>query len=422
MFDKKVLAKMKCNIKNSLNTTTNQSNSYRLKLIASLSHLLQHLYIGAAPLLFPLIMKELNFTYFYIGLTISVRTFFAGFCQLFYSFLEKIMSRKMILNLSNLLSIISSIGIGLSKVFPVFLFFNALWGISTSPIHPLGRSLIWSSSPKSKNGFDIGVFYSYAYLGNIIGAVIVILFIARIGWEGIFFLIALLTFPVFIYGCFVRGEVPTEDKRKREIISEFKEAFKDREVLLISLVGLLFFGGTNVFIRHLIPLFLTNQIRLPVQDVTFIFLLISAIGIFSPPFFGWILSKFNKKVVMTSIAFSLAILFYLIADQKYLTYNLLLILFFQALLGWPLLALLQSFLHSVLGPNRRDIGGDILLTISISSFIIWGIVFGYLIDISGNFTSTFYFISALCIISIPLILSVNTRKLESKDSFSTWRE
>jgi|GEM_PF-5811827 len=374
-----------------------------MKFAASFSHLLQHLYIGAGPLLFPLIMKELGISYSYIGLIISLRTFFAGFCQIFYSFSRRILSRKVILLLSNAITGLSSIGMGISTSFNQFLFYNGLWGASTSPIHPLTGSLIADSSRKTKTGVDIGLFYSYAYIGNLIGVIIVVLFLPYIDYRGIFLVMGLSTATMVIYGFFISDETVSETRKKKYLIREFKRALKDKRVILTSIVGLFFFGGTNVFVRHLAPLYIINQIHLSTGYASIVFTIMSVIGIFSPPFFGWLSNKFDRRIILMFLALLLATLFFIIANQTLIAYNVITILFLESFLAWPILALLHAFLIDTLEPGLRNIGADILLTINVCSFILWASVFGYLIDISGTFKWTFYLISALCIVSLPLI-------------------
>lgn len=267
---------------------TDSDDLSKIKFAVSFSHLLQHLYIGAAPLLFPLIMTDLRLSYSYIGLIISVRTFFAGFCQIFYSFSRRIFSRKVILLFSNILTALSSIGMGISGLSYHFLFYNALWGAATSPIHPLGGSLIADSSNKTNTGLAMGLFYSYAYIGNLVGVIIVTLFIPNIGWKGIFLSFSLITSIMVLYGFSLPTERLSERHEKKNTAKEFKRAFRDKRVILTCIVGVFFFGGTNVFIRHLAPLYMINQLHLSVGNANMVFILISVLGILSPPFLGWL--------------------------------------------------------------------------------------------------------------------------------------
>ncbi len=383
----------------------------RMIAATHLTHLVQHLYIGAGPLLFPLVMSDMDLTYTLIGFVISVRTIFAGFFQVFYGYLRRLLSRRVMLNGSNLISVLSSIGMGVSAGFSPFLFWNILWGLSTSPVHPIGGSLMADESQKNKKerkGINIGLFYSFAYVGNLIGAVMVLLLVNQIGWQGVFFTMGLLTLPVLFYGLVISDEAPAERTEKMSQTDALTTALMDSRVVLTCLVGILFFGGTNIFIRHLAPLYLTNQLDLPIGEASLIFISISVIGIFSPPIFVWLSKRLNRKMVLISIALLLAAAFAYLPYETRLTYTAVLVLGILAFFSWPLLALFQAFLISILEPKIKGAGANLLLTVNICSFVLWASLFGVLIDIDGSFDGMFYGIAILCLGSIPLMLLVKT--------------
>jgi len=377
------------------------------------SHLVQHLYIGAGPLLFPLVMSDLGLTYAVIGLIISLRTFFAGFCQLFYGYLAHRFSRRAILNGSNALSVASSIGMGLSGGLVPFLAGNVLWGLSTSPVHPLAATLTADGPPGEaggRKGLSLSLFYSYAYVGNLLGAVLVLLLVDYIGWQGVFVAMGLLTLPLLVYGLALRQEPAGAGRPQGSPTAALKAAFADRRVQLAALVGLCFFGGTNVFIRHLVPLYLTSQLHLSVTQAGLVFIGLSVIGIFAPPLFGWIARRSDRKALLVVLASALALAFAYLPFEHELGVSALAVLSLLALLAWPLLALLHGFLAGVLEPALKGPGVEVLLTVNICSFILWASLFGLMIDLDGSFDTTFYAISGLSLISIPLLLLIRDRR------------
>jgi MFS family permease len=367
-----------------------------MKLFLFFSHFAQHLYIGAAPLLFPLVKKELSLSYLEIGLTLSLRTFFAGFFQLFYPALRKHITRKQILNLSNMGQMFSTFGMALSSSFSQFLLFNIFWGLSTSPIHPVINSF-------TKGGLTVGSFYGYAYFGNIVGAVMVFL-LCSIGWKGVLLTMAFLKAVLFICTVFVSEDV---QEYRRDTQGSIIKTISDRRIIITCSLGILLFGATNCFIRHLIPLYLTHQFRISIEYASSIFILISLTAIISPLFFGWLSRRVKEERLLTIIAILLFIFFFVASHCQKIGLAITLLIL-QSFLAWPLLALFHLLLLKRLEPELRETGTSILLTVNITSFIIWANLFGTLLDISSSFFDTLYLISILCIVSV-LISICNER-------------
>lgn len=97
--------------------------------------------------------------------------------------------RKKIFIIGLLLSILSTLALGLSQNTPEFIFFRVLQGVGAAMIMTTSISIIASGIPREHNGRAMGIVAGMAYFGMAFGPVIGGTIVTNLGWRWLFFLI-----------------------------------------------------------------------------------------------------------------------------------------------------------------------------------------------------------------------------------------
>jgi len=153
----------------------------RVLIVATISHVMQHIYVGSSILL-PLIVDELKLNYTKFGLAIAVSSLIGGLSQILFSVAFSVASRKIArhipLGFGNILLSTGTFLMGLSRKFADFLGARLISNVGVAPQHPMGTATVSEKFDESSLGRAIGFHYGLAYIGNIVGPVLMTLLAA----------------------------------------------------------------------------------------------------------------------------------------------------------------------------------------------------------------------------------------------------
>ena len=215
-----------------------KDNSPLLVGMVIILHTLNHMISGGLPILYPDIVNEFHLSYSQLGLLRSTTTFSAGFPQMFVGYFRRWFPGRIIIGAGNFLNSILNMLISLSRGFYQFLALNVLSGIGSSPQHPVGASLITTSSDPSKRGRMLGLNQSIPSLAFSLAPLSAAYLLTRMGWR---MTLGTLSLPALIFSVimlfFVHGGGSSETT-SRDAFSwlRLRQALKNRNVVAISLL------------------------------------------------------------------------------------------------------------------------------------------------------------------------------------------
>ncbi|MCJ7760534.1 MFS transporter [Candidatus Bathyarchaeota archaeon] len=380
--------------------------------VATMSHMTQHLYMGAS-VLYPSIMASLQLSYSEIGLAVSVGSILAGFLQLMMSILSRYVPRRIILGFGNLLYAAAEYGTGLSRNFIQLFSANLLGGIGQAVQHPIGVSIVSDKYRQGSVGGALGLFYGVAYVGNIVGPIVLAVLATAFGWRSSLYLFALA--PAFI-GVYLmmhlRGEWSAGKTFKQvSLRKDVSSAIHVKSAVAVILSQSLFAGGTGMGALVIYtPLFLANQIHLSTLDVGAFFSIMMLGGVIGPLLIGRYSDRVGHLEGAIVCTVAAALLVYLLPLHAVSSSSMVLHLFLLGISGFPATSLLQAHLSKVAAPSERDILLGLFFTIGYGFSSVWSAVMGIVIQTYGSFRPAYVLMAALALIgTLPLFYTKLTR-------------
>ena len=374
--------------------------------IATMSHMTQHLYMGMS-VLYPSIMTSLQLSYPELGLAVSVGSILAGVLQLMMSILSLYTPRRVILGFGNLLYSMAEFGTALSRNFIQLFSANLLGGVGQAVQHPVGVSILSDKYRQGSVGSALGLFYGLAYVGNIIGPIILAALATALGWRSALYLFAVP--PALIGICLViylRGEWSAGRTSKQvSIRKDLSSCIHVKGAVAVILSQSLLAAGTGMGALVIYtPLFLANQIHLSTLDVGMVFSIMMLGGVIGPMLIGRYsdrIGHLNAAIISSLIA---SLLVYLLPLHITSSPSMILHLFMLGTSAFPATSLLQAHLSTVAEPSQRDILLGLFFTIGYGLSSVWSAVMGFIIGMYGSFKPAYDLMAILALIgTLPLV-------------------
>jgi len=364
--------------------------------IAIILHMLNHMISGAMPMLYPEIMDEFALSYSQLGLLRSANTFVTGFPQMFVGFLRRWTSGRMLLGVGNLINSVMNILAGLSRGFFQFFGLRILAGIGSSPQHPVGASLVTSSTDPSKLGRMLGLNQAIPSLAFTFTPLITAYMLTRMGWRPA---LALLSLPALVFSLilifFVQGSSSTE-ARTRDALSwtRLREAMRNRNVLSISALRSVM--AFRMGVRTFLPLYFIDILGFTAEKSSLLYSIMLSGGVLGPFFWGNISDRMNRKPLILGITAMSGLGYFLL---NYVTefWSLAVLLFAIGFLVQTVVV--QSVLSDSVERTQLDQIFGFYFTIGFTIASFSSAIFGYIVEFLG-FNWGFTYIAAMTVVSL----------------------
>ena len=373
-----------------------------------LLHTLNHVIIGAKPMLYPDILDEFNLSYSQLGLIRSVTTFAAGFPQMFVGFLRRWLSGRVLIGVGNIVNSVMNIAAAMSRGFLQFLGFTVLGGVGSTQ-HPVGTSIVSAATDDSKRGRMLGLNQAVPALAFSFTPLITAYLLTRMSWRSI---LSILSFPALLLSLvlilFIKGTSSVEATTKDALNwTTLRKSLKNRNVISISLLrsAMAFRMGVRTFL----PLFFIDILGFTSEASSVLYSILLFGGVLGPFFWGYISDKVNRKALIIGImvASSLGYL-----SLNYLTefWPLAILLF---IIGFMVqTVIVQSVLSDSVERSQLDQIFGLYFTIGFTFASFSSIIFGYIIELYG-FNWGFTYIAAVTGISLlPAFFIQEPRKVK----------
>jgi MFS family permease len=270
--------------------------------IVTISHGFNHLQGNMYNVLYPVMMTEMGFGYFQIGLLTMAFTLTVNGLQVIWGFFTPYVSRAVLLGCGNSLMAIVTAATGLVHSFPQLALARMLSGIGSSPQHPIGSTLLVGLFPQAR-GRTLALHTTGGNAGTLAAPLIVGgLLLAGMDWRGIFFVVAV---PSMIFGLayfLIRERAPggAASKRGARItLDTYKTCLRNRNLVIVSLVQMVGAAGRGqgLDIAFLTP-HLVNDFELPVPTATLLISVLQFGGLFGPLLMGWLSDRVSRKGIL----------------------------------------------------------------------------------------------------------------------------
>jgi DHA1 family purine base/nucleoside efflux pump-like MFS transporter len=382
-------------------------SSKKILAIVTLSHAMQHLFVGLS-ILFPIMISELNLSYSSFGLVIGISSFIGGLLQIVFSISSRAVARHILLALGDFLIFIGGLLTGLARGFIDFLLARNIFSIGVAPQHPMGAAILSEEYDEKTLGRSIGLFFGLAYIGNIVGPIVATLLSAYIGWRGTFLALSLPPVIIgFLLLLFLRGRRPKHAVDvKPSIKSDTMSLLREKSIILILIALAINSGGTDLTIMTTyIPIFLANGVGADAYERGIIYTIGLLGGVIGPVLLGKYSAKIGYlkgAVISTSIS---SILTYLLIIYR--TSNLIIAihLFCLFFTSFSIATLTQSYLLSVTKGYAKDLAVGVYFTTNFIFSSIWTSTMGFLLDYFASFTPVLALMGTLGLASSCILIT-----------------
>jgi MFS family permease len=278
------------------------SYEWKIILILSLTFGLVGLDRFILPVLFPAFMGQLGLTYEDLGNLVGILAIFWGLSAFAMGFLsDRVGRRKVLIPAVVIFSLMSAFS-GMVGGLVSLLLIRAIMGLAEGPVASIGVAVAVEASHPKRRGMNNGIFQCMiSLMGNAVGPIIATQLLLVTDWRTVFLLVGIpgLIMAAVMYFV-VREPAPAVAPVSGAAAERpsFGDLFRHRNVPLAMLTLMCAMGGVFV-LAAMAPSYLTDYLKLSVQDMGFVF---SAVG------FGGALGQFVMPTVSDFIGRKLATL------------------------------------------------------------------------------------------------------------------
>src|ERR671914_350307 len=173
-----------------------QRSTSALTLI-SLAHGINHAQSALKPLVFPLVLRDLNFGYGELGIMLGVASAVGGLLQLGAGALGRILPRHQILGIGNASVGVCFVFVGLAQSYFQFFFWTVMARVGGAAQHPVGSSFLSHHFKEKKLGTALATHFTAGNIGTAVIPFCAALLISLWGLRGTVILFAI---PAILVG------------------------------------------------------------------------------------------------------------------------------------------------------------------------------------------------------------------------------
>ncbi|HWP57841.1 MAG TPA: MFS transporter [Candidatus Acidoferrales bacterium] len=366
--------------------------------VVNLSHVLNHMESSMVAILYPVMMGELGFGYFAVGVLQTIYQVTAMACQVVYGLVVRFMPRALVLGLGNVFLGAMVMLTGLAQSFAQVATMRALTGLGSSVQHPVGSAILVSYF-KEARGRVLTLHHSAGNLGGFLAPAVVGALLLYTDWRAVFCIVGILSVAMGLVYFFLRDTVVASDEgrstthKARAGLNDYLSCIRNRNVMLVSLIQMAGAAGrgTGISVAFLTAFFM-HQLHVSVTIAAALLMVYQLSGLIGPLAIGWLSDRFNRKltVQLTLLISTLSTLSLLLHEQ--LTPWLLLNLVVYGSVIQSRGPLTQSMVTEAVPFEKLDAAFSIYFFIGFISGPLWTFVMGWLIDAYG-FAAAFKVIS-----------------------------
>jgi MFS family permease len=356
--------------------------------LISLAHGINHAQSALKPLVFPLVLRELNFGYSELGIMLGVAAAVGGILQLFAGALGRILPRHLILGVGNASVGLCFVFVGLAHSYLQFFSWTVLSRVGGAAQHPVGSSLLSHHFQKKKLGTALATHFTAGNIGTAAIPLCAAILIGLWGWRVTTILFAAPAILVGIAMC-----VWLKDPARKHGVEETKtssfwrdsgEAIGNRNLRWILIAAVVAAGGSgHGIIVSFLPLYLNHNLGMEATAVGVIFTLMSVGSIVGPMICGKFADRYPpQRILLVNYLLSAGTALVL----PWLGANFIGIALAATLLGITAFGtnpILQTLVAQTTDDRLRDTGFAWFYTATFLAGALWSPAVGYLSEWLG---------------------------------------
>jgi FSR family fosmidomycin resistance protein-like MFS transporter len=400
-----------------LPSTADAAGASRRNLIlgvVNLSHVFNHMQSGMVSILYPVMMGELGFGYFQIGVLQTIYQLSAMGFQVVYGVLARFFPRAILLGIGNMICGAFYMATGLTQNFAQVGAMRGFSGLGSSVQHPVGSAILVSYFEKARGGV-LTLHHSAGNLGGFLAPAVAGALLLFVDWRTVFYIVGIPGVVMGLFYFFLRdtvvaaGEVGEKKSRIRGSLQDYLQCLKNRNVVMISLIQMVGAAGrgTGVNVAFLTAFFIA-RLKVSVTAAAGLLMVYQLSGLLGPLAIGWLSDRFNRKAVLQLTLFgSTLTTLWLLVHQTVSPMLILNLICYGALIQ-SRGTLTQSVISEAVPIHQMDVAFSIYFFIGFISGPAWTFLVGWLIDAS-SFTLAFQVVSVSYLAGMLLVF------------FATWR-
>ncbi|HLH22972.1 MAG TPA: MFS transporter [Chloroflexota bacterium] len=276
--------------------------------VVTIAHTFNHLQGNMTNLLYPVMMTELGFGYFQIGLLTTVYSLMANALQAGFGLITPYVRRSVVLGVGATVLAVATAATGLVQNYGQLLMTRLIGGIGTSPQHPVGSTMLVGLYPKIR-GRVLALHTTGGNAGTLLAPLVIGGLVAVMGWRSVFFVVAVPSLLAGLAYFLLRDRIPqttSREKGRRATLDAYTACLRNRNLLLISAVQMVGAAGRG---QGLDIAFLTthfvNDLGVELTAATLLIAVLQAGGLVGPMLLGWLSDRLPRKaVLLVSLALS----------------------------------------------------------------------------------------------------------------------
>lgn len=271
--------------------------------LISLAHAINHAQSALKPLVFPLVLRELNFGYGELGVMLGVASAVGGLLQLGAGALGRILPRHQILGVGNAFVGVCFVFVGLAQSYSQFFFWTVMSRIGGAAQHPVGSSLLSHHFKNKKLGTALATHFTAGNVGTAVIPLCAAILISLWGWRGTVILFAV---PAILVGLAMSIWLKDPATRQTAQVARTSSFWQDsgqvianRNLRWILVAAIVAAGGSgHGIISSFLPLYLNHNLGMDATAVGVVFTLMNVGSIFGPMLGGKLADRYHPQRIL----------------------------------------------------------------------------------------------------------------------------
>jgi MFS family permease len=364
-----------------------QRSTSALTLI-SLAHGINHAQGALKPLVFPLVLRDLNFGYAELGIMLGVASAVGGLLQLGAGALGRILPRHQILGIGNASVGLCFVFVGLAQSYFQFFFWTVMSRVGGAAQHPVGASLLSHHFKKRKLGTALATHFTAGNVGTAIIPLCAAILISLWGWRGTVILFAIPAILVGVAMSLWLKDPATSQIRQETRTSTFwqdsRQVIANGNLRWILIAAIVAAGGSgHGIISSFLPLYLNHNLGMDATAIGVVFTLMNIGSIFGPMLGGKLTERYHPQRILLT-AYLLSALTTLIIPALSSSYvGVAIASLILGVTAFGTQPILQTLVTHTTSDSSRDTGFAWFYTATFLAGAFWSPAVGYLSEWLG---------------------------------------
>jgi predicted MFS family arabinose efflux permease len=356
--------------------------------LVSLAHGINHAQSALKPLVFPLVLRELNFGYGELGIMLGVASAVGGLLQLGAGALGRILPRHHLLGVGNACVGICFVFVGLAQSYFQFFFWTVMSRVGGAAQHPVGSALLSHHFKKKKLGTALATHFTAGNIGTAVIPLCAAIMISLWGWRGTTILFAIPAIMVGLAMCIWLKDPAANEKAEVAKTPSFwqdsGQVITNRNLRWILVAAIVAAGGSgHGIIASFLPLYLNHNLGMSATAVGVIFTLMNIGSIFGPMLGGKLADRYHPQRILLA-AYLLSALIAVILPALGANYvGVALAALLLGVTAFGTHPILQTLVAHTTTDGSRDTGFAWFYTATFLAGAFWSPAVGYLSEWLG---------------------------------------